>query len=103
MDEWHLPIGETCHVCLAGSVMAFSLDADIAKHSSPSKYNEYTHDRLRALNYLRTGAVDDAAFTISLDCNCYHLDRDVSAYSDDPEEWHADMEKLAEDLKEAGL
>ena len=104
MLAWHSPLGEMCHVCLAGAVMAFSLGADITEALVPEDYNAHTGGQFLALNSLRRGDVDSAVRHLSIvDHDCSHLDRDVSAYSDDPKQWHADMEKLVKDLKEAGL
>ena len=59
MDHWHLPSDrgtketKTCYVCLAGSVMAFSLDACRKEVVSTVHYDDYTEDRLIALDEFR--------------------------------------------------
>ena len=103
MRDWHLPFRRVCSVCLAGSVMAFSLDADITKNLAPVDFDDHTSRRLSALDSLRRGAVDDAACQLWIESDYSHLDRDVPRYSNNPKQWHKDMEKLVKDLKEAGL
>ncbi len=66
MSTWHSPMGDDqCAVCLAGSVMAKSLDAPKDKRVDFSTYydtatNNRVTRRLLALNCLRVGAIGDA-------------------------------------------
>jgi hypothetical protein len=48
---------EKCVVCLAGSVMAFSLEACRGDDLAPPDFDKHTNNRLTALNWFRMGDV----------------------------------------------
>lgn len=61
MAIWHLPKQDRpCGVCLAGSVMAFSLGADPNEPCTPSDYSSRIEDKLCALNMVRSGQLSAA-------------------------------------------
>ena len=63
MNNWHLGSGAShgrCEVCLAGSVIAMSLNMPAKKTYSPSDFNEDIGRRLEALNELRLGYIAGA-------------------------------------------
>jgi len=62
MNRWHeIPMyNNKCHACLAGSVMAKSLGADIRISLSPKDYNDDIGGKLRALDKARTGNIAEA-------------------------------------------
>ena len=100
MDSWHEPRGGTCHACLAGSVMAMSLNADIGEPLSPPSF--LVSRKLSALDEFRTGSIegglDELGFKSPDTLPNWHY---VCDYEDDPEAFHADMHKLADDLAAA--
>lgn len=124
MGDWHHPdtltcrngsgdtISEedTCSVCFAGSVMAFTLKVASTKEAEPHSFpgNE---DQLQALDSLRAGNVSDAARTLNLpgDSDGYYAkyakyDTCIPYYEYmKPKPFHTAMEKLAARLKKAGL
>lgn len=63
MGIWHEPHGKKCVVCLAGSVMAKSLDIDADRNCGPygaSDGDDNILQRLDALDTLRGGYVESA-------------------------------------------
>lgn len=57
MLQWHTPSGsDTCFVCLAGSVMAQTLNTPIDEDATPSMFPE-EHRKLSALNEFREGMI----------------------------------------------
>lgn len=78
MGAWYSRNKSTghCVVCLAGSVMALSLQhtkrvrKTLTERSStnPCDYSRHNSDRLYALNYLRMGGFFNALLLISKDC-----------------------------------
>ena len=53
--EWHVPENGRCLVCLAGTMMAGSLNARPQREYSPSDFAHIDMDKLFALNKLREG------------------------------------------------
>ena len=53
--EWHVPENGRCLVCLAGTMMAGSLNARPQREYSPSDFTHIDRDKLFALNKLREG------------------------------------------------
>lgn len=104
MGRWHTPgyasVG-ICEVCLAGSVMAQTLDVDRTEHEHPLSFPRATKTRLYALNLLRVGYVEMALD--SLDHPRVMEDRHVVTYENDKELFHAQMNRMADDLEEAGV
>lgn len=72
MEEWHSGITEDhgrCTVCLAGSVMAKTLDAPIADDLDPSAFDDsHTMVRLRALDDFRNGLIHQGLLEIDGYC-----------------------------------
>lgn len=107
MCQWHLRSGEICEVCLAGSVMAFSLDCHISRSFQPKDFDQKTQDKIYALNFFRVGEV--RAGLQHLDVHIlkrhkwpnekYH----ICPYGLDKVRFKADMHQLANDLEKAGL
>ncbi len=61
MSHWHssVPSILKCFVCMAGSVMAFSLNASLRERRDPTDYPDRINDQLRAIDYLRCGEIED--------------------------------------------
>lgn len=102
MGQWKAVLGGICHVCLAGAVMRKAVAANIDSH--PSDFSFDTADKLTALDWLRDGLVDGAARCLGMkqwpELGVFY--REITAYSDNPAKFYADMEKLADDLAAAG-
>ena len=56
MTTWHRP-GDVCSVCLAGAVMAFTLDALPTRNVDPGHFDPETQNKLRSLEHIRRGAM----------------------------------------------
>jgi hypothetical protein len=108
MSHWHIPCRDTCLVCLAGCVMASTLQAPRGRMLGPQSLGETVSAKLLALDCVRTGYIVDAL---------YHLEQAF-----DEEYWeeyqdslklvsyaaHAQLFKdwlaqIANDLREKGL
>ena len=103
MGEWHKPEHGVCQVCLAGAVMAKSLNAPRAVELYSSDFPE-NRQKITALNDLRTGDVSMAFESLGLDSSNLDLplDRVITPYDDDPGAFMADMRALADDLETEG-
>lgn len=102
MIQWHRPAGGRCYVCLAGAVMAQELGVALDAYCWPSTVSDDLAFKLLALEYLRSGKVRLAMDYMKL-AGRYDLDRSIADYHADRDQFFADMEKLASDLRAAGL
>lgn len=55
MDHWHFACKTKCYVCMAGAVMAGTLEADIEHDLSPCNTVDDTMNKLRLINHWRCG------------------------------------------------
>lgn len=116
MSEWHSGTRtrdgspRKCAVCLAGAVMAFSLDAPYSESRIPSDYSDI-QKKLWAINDLRDGCVVSAHISLTdglipPDEDILNIDNQficmVPPYEEDPEEFHSQMEELAAALEAVG-
>ena len=104
MGEWHKPEHGVCQVCLAGAVMAKSLNASRAVELYSNDFPE-NRRKITALNDLRQGDVFRAFDEIDLDLSSWGHnapERDITPYHKDPVGFMADMRRLADDLEAAG-
>lgn len=109
MGSWHEPNEDTgvCHVCLAGAVMARSLKAGRDYDLTPSEMwthgvSPVWHDRLVALDDLRSGDLAGAAYTWT-PCGALTGNRIIPAYRDDNKKaFHLAMEALAAEYEAVG-
>ena len=116
MGSWHDPNrcpdyrATTCEVCLAGSVMAQTLNFSIDLEGSPEDFIGETADSLFALNLLRMGRVREAFWYFE---GCPTLpheivkftavpDREVRSYHEDSTKFKSQMNELANELEAAG-
>lgn len=60
MGEWMNDDGERCLVCLAGSVMRYSIHACRRGLTGPCEFGDEIEMKLLALNRLRLGQIDRA-------------------------------------------
>lgn len=110
MTRWHVPDYEdykVCSVCLAGAVMAQSLDANPYEWVSPSVYQIDVALKLKALNYLRYMVgycLEDglALLDQTMPENLVLPDNPVE-YEKDPGLFKQQMRDLASELERCGL
>ena len=111
MGKWHNPAFpeekiHKCEVCFAGSVMAFSLGANINKYYEPDNFPREER-KLRALEEFRNGQVDyglDIFYTYEDITDYKSIDNYffVPSYNVDKEGFHITMTKMADYLKKKG-
>ena len=112
MGSWHDTyldhVGDvsdpSCHVCLAGTVMASTLGADINSDVEPGSYDEVTKGRLMALDDFRIGEVGSGFYRMGLDsAKGSPFDREIPHYGWDRRAFKLHMRRLARDLEKARL
>lgn len=59
MSTWHTPDRGKCSVCLAGAVIAGTLEQSIRYDLSPQSFDENTRRKLVALDHFRLGYIGD--------------------------------------------
>jgi hypothetical protein len=107
MEEWHWPNSRDgrCHVCLAGAVMAGTLEVPPEDHILPASF-ALDGTKLRALNSLRLGYVHHALehlFGRKPIPDGVPERMDVPQYRHDPVGFYREMRVMADILEEAGL
>lgn len=101
MWEWHEPtISKKCVVCLAGSVMACTLNMNINKSYGPSDFPENAV-QLFVLDCFRNGNICAGLWRLGIDIE--YENRTICYYDRSPANFHADMNNLADDLEKDGL
>lgn len=106
MSIWHsgkVWSHDQCVVCLAGSVMARSLGANIGSRKLPVQFPD-NFSQLCALNLFRSGDVRVGIRTLCIDCPAGLRDRSVPRYSpEDPQPFRRAMFRMARRLESLGL
>ena len=105
MASWHFPEPESghCLVCLAGAVIARTLETPAWKQVNPASFTEKIHNQLRALNCFRVGDVVAGLRTIGLATwRGTYARREIPHYSQDREGFFSALHKLADDLTAIG-
>lgn len=116
MGQWHHPkhFGQhatakdnPCQVCLAGAVMAFSLEMSIDENIVPGQFAFETQGKLRALDAFRMGMIHEGLREMCIetdkDRHVGLFNRRTEHYDTDPMQFKKDMYRIAEDLAKAGL
>ena len=103
MNAWHEPIEEVCCVCLAGALMAGTLNGDPGSCLDPRDFDGPTRAKLWALNSLGRGNVLAAFTGLGLGL-VYERGRRpysflICRYRDDPDSFKRDMLELASRLE----
>lgn len=103
MASWHEPNG-VCRVCLAGAVMAQTLQVDdrYSVRRDGWKFDIDTSEKLKSLDEFRSGWINDALGRTG-NVRCMEELRWMTDYHDNRERFHADMEQLAKDLEAKGF
>lgn len=92
-----------CMVCLAGAVMAKTLNVSIDALAAPASFPE-NERQLIAIDALRLGCVSSAFKTLEIEDEALTLFRyrNVTPYEDNPEIFFWDMHELADWLQIVG-
>lgn len=112
MGQWHSPdLQGRCHVCLAGAVMANSLEVPIDRSASPEICRDELDsngvsdaEKLYALNHVRSGDMVAALYNLSVDRIPADMPAqvDVVSYREDPKLWRRQMNNIIKLLKKYG-
>lgn len=105
MGEWHGPNDgdhEVCDVCLAGAVMAQSLDADSRAYTTPGEFGNNSK-KLTALDSFRAGSVHEGLQIMGREQSPLPDFLIPEYFEDDSEPFHEAMEMLADKLERVGL
>ena len=107
MTDWHAPNSRGhCFVCLAGAVMANTLDTSRYEDVVPGEFDEDTRRKLLALNSFRMGYIHIRLKELGISDTIYSdlpMEIPITTYRDDPTEWKEGMNKMASMLEEVGL
>lgn len=102
MGEWHRQIHNTCHVCLAGCIMARTFKIPFSERSNPVKFDE--REKLWALHDLQSGYVHMALTTFGVTIKHKDCPPDFNGYADsDPAKWRKQIEIVLTELESKGL
>jgi len=121
MREWHAPVeGDAlCRVCLAGAVMAQTLQVPVEDEVSPTRFSlsesqwgreSQLENKLRAINSLRVGEVRTAArvllrnglLTQARAAQVTPASVNICCYTAGPNKFFRDLEELATTLETNG-
>ena len=104
MDEWHNPFDfGTCAVCMAGAVMARTLNVNPLEKCNPDDFTDGTKNKLIALDHLRTGSVGSAFELLGRRYEKGALfDRTIVPYYFSTVQFKRQMRKLSNNLARAG-
>lgn len=100
MRDWHHFDGEYCNICLAGAVLAFSLNESLEDNELVKARPVW--NKLWALDELRKGYVDHAARELRLSYLKWPM-VSIPSYEEDRYQFHSSLRRLASDLATAGL
>ena len=107
MGKWHRPEYDICAVCLAGSVMAKSLNKKRHASGGPAKYKSITSRKLYALNEFRLGNIFIGIKLMLKDSEnmlpFIPAPRLISKYDKNPIKFKQQMHQLADDFERMGL
>lgn len=116
MRRWHVPDGDVCSVCLAGAVMAKTIELSPERYGSPNimgmlianglgdPADSCLYGKLHALDEFRSGDVEGAFSLMELEGAPPFTVADIPEYNpDDPAPFKKDMLELASDLEKAGF
>lgn len=105
-DTCQREVGSPCEVCLAGSVMAFSLNLPPTHRAFPDNWGDEIAGRLEAINGFRIGQVYEALVAMrhpKADKISKKVpDREIVDYRNDPAVFKRQMLRLAQELEKAG-
>ena len=100
MYIWHDPMGpDSCLVCLAGSVMAQSLETSPALETVPGHFDSDTGGKLVALDCFQQGQTTRALRFLGYNPS---VQLEPTPYAENPEQFKKDMWQLVADLQKVG-
>ncbi len=102
MSTWHAPYINKCFVCLAGSVMAISLNTLQHKEVYPTNFPPEQNSLLHALNYFRNGDIINGLFCMEIN-NIHIHNMEVTQYEVNKEKFKEDMKNMVYNLEYRGL
>jgi hypothetical protein len=110
MHWWHRARLDGCYVCLAGAVMAktleFSFEENVAVYNFDNFFDRKgeLNSKLSALDWFRRGEIFDAFVDLGVKKPETLPDEiTITPYEEGPEEFHRDMEGLITMLEQEGL
>lgn len=108
MWAWHAPfLNDRCYVCLAGAVMAKSINASITDELAPSDFDGEISTKLNALDCFRLGDIAGGLDKLGIDTlnlpEAIEPDIEIADHYSNPTQFHADMESLAAMLEKHNL
>ena len=103
-SEFQSPINDKCGVCLAGAVMAKTLDVNHRFSHAPDSFDIETEAALRALDFFRVGNVECAFEVMEIPMpDGFDKFWFITDYVQDRFQFHADMHALYLDLRYIGF
>lgn len=103
MNTWHETFPRSCGVCLAGAVMAKTLETPWRETRVPADFpDDDDWNRLWALNSVRKGHVDEALHYMGTP-TVAGLDFPYVVYGRNPEAFKTRMREVARDLRKLDL
>lgn len=109
MGVWHEAYSDGCYVCLAGSVMAFSLNGNPKQTLYPQCYSHDMQMKLSALNLFKNGRWEVGVYHMGIMSLTEQQARSLrtiprpNRYSGFPHQFKATMRSAARTLRSAGL
>ena len=112
MGTWHSAARDgKCAVCLAGAVMAVSLEIPHGTKVRPfdrSHFSQRSWRKLEAINYARSGDISAALTSLDYALNTTStvprgLDRDLILYIESQTDFHVSIKVLIKNLRAEGL
>ena len=106
MGHWHgtPPFRTTCHVCLAGAVMAKTVGVFLLASVEFAEFDWQSQAKFKALDLIRRGRVAAALAHLGEGLPLLRRRRiSVTSYGSDPAAFKSDMRRIAATLAEAGL
>lgn len=95
MNDWHDPHTEKCKVCLAGAVMAFSLNAPIQELLIPEDFADSLQFKLEAIDLFRSGNIHQGLELLGFEQNKFIPEEvEIVPYEYNKNEFKKDMRKL---------
>lgn len=105
MGRWFQKDGDICEVCLAGSVIAFSLKPDKSVRAlEPNNYPDDIEHKLEALDEFRCGNIGSGLSYLGIELPRFLADEEsFPEYEKNPRGFKAAMKEMQKHLARLGL
>ena len=106
MMDWHAPTTEAgvCNACMAGAVMAKTLEVNRFEEYLPSDFGTDTENKLFSINRFRKGCLTSGLEILGIDRpRSLASEIDVADYHEDPNQFKENMRDIIEALEREGL